>query len=146
MGTSTATAVASASAALIWSAHPDWTNDQVLRALIDTAGRDWPKDTPSNYLGYGLIRPRKVLENADYNPGPAHADPLAKENSVGKATASPSPSSSPAKSSSGGQTSATGKPSKSSDGALTWVAVGAAAALVVIGGGAFAVIRSRRRA
>ncbi|MER6071998.1 S8 family serine peptidase [Streptomyces sp. NPDC001817] len=149
-GTSMSTAVASASAALVWSAHPDWTADQVLRALIDTAGRDWPKDTPSNYLGYGLIRPRMVLENPNYNPGPAHADPLAKENAAGNAGASPSASAStstpPANSSSSGQTSATGATSKSSDGALPWVAVGAVAALVVIGGAAFAVIRSRRRA
>lgn len=67
-GTSDATAIASASAALIWSAHPDWTANQVLRALIDTAGREWPKETPSNYLGYGIVRPRKVLENPHYNP------------------------------------------------------------------------------
>ncbi|OLZ67026.1 serine protease [Streptomyces sp. IMTB 2501] len=149
-GTSMATAVASASAALIWSAHPNWTADQVLRSLIDTAGRDWPKDTPSNYLGYGLIRPRMVLENPNYNPGPADADPLAKENSLGNSGASPSTSAStsspPGKSTSGGQTSATGANPKSSDGALPWVAVGAVAALVVIGGAAFAVIRSRRRA
>ncbi|MGV4988082.1 S8 family serine peptidase [Streptomyces sp. NRAIS4] len=145
-GTSMASAVASASAALIWSAHPNWTADQVLRSLIDTAGRDWPKDTPSNYLGYGLLRPRMVLENPNYNPGPANVDPLAKENSVGNNGASPSASSPPAKSSSGGQTSATGATSKSSGGALPWVAVGAVAALVVIGGAAFAVIRSRRRA
>ncbi|HET9382144.1 MAG TPA: S8 family serine peptidase, partial [Streptomyces sp.] len=40
-GTSHATAIASASAALVWSAHPDWTANQVLASLIDTAGRDW---------------------------------------------------------------------------------------------------------
>ena len=38
-GTSDATALASASAALIWSKHPDWTNNQVLRVLINTAGK-----------------------------------------------------------------------------------------------------------
>ncbi|MDI3417950.1 S8 family serine peptidase [Streptomyces sp. B-S-A12] len=37
-GTSGAAAIASASAALIWSKHPDWTNNQVLRVLVDTAG------------------------------------------------------------------------------------------------------------
>jgi type VII secretion-associated serine protease mycosin len=149
-GTSMATAVASASAALIWSAHPNWTADQVLRSLIDTASRDWPKDTPSNYLGYGLIRPRKVLDDPHYNPGPAHVDPLAEENSFGNAGASPSgsasASSTPAKPSSSGGTSATGAASKSSEGSAPWVAVGAVAALLVIGGAAFAVIRSRRRA
>ncbi|GLX52037.1 type VII secretion-associated serine protease [Streptomyces hygroscopicus subsp. hygroscopicus] len=147
-GTSDATAIASASAALIWSAHPDWTANQVLRSLIDTAGRDWPKDTPSNYLGYGVVRPRKVLENPNYNPGSATADPLATENWRGKPKTSPSTPtpSSPAKSTSGGETSAADTSSKSSGNTLTWVVVGAAAALVVIGGAAFAVIRSRRRA
>ncbi|MFR9788693.1 S8 family serine peptidase [Streptomyces sp. MB22_4] len=151
-GTSDATAIASASAALIWSAHPDWTANQVLRSLIDTAGRDWPKDTPSNYLGYGVVRPRKVLENPHYNPGSATADPLATENWRGKPGGSPSASASgstpsaPAKSASGGETSAADTSSKSSGNTLTWVVVGTAAALVVIGGAAFAVIRSRRRA
>ncbi len=60
-GTSPAAAIASGSAALVWSAHPDWTANQVLRVLTDTASRDWPKDKPSNYLGYGLIRPARNL-------------------------------------------------------------------------------------
>ena len=34
-GTSDATALASASAALIWSQHPTWTNNQVLRVLLE---------------------------------------------------------------------------------------------------------------
>ncbi|MFR9727568.1 S8 family serine peptidase, partial [Streptomyces sp. MS19] len=38
-GTSSATAIASASAALIWSAHPDWTKNQVLRVMVETAVR-----------------------------------------------------------------------------------------------------------
>ena len=146
-GTSAATAITSASAALIWSAHPNWTANQVLRSLIDTAGRDWPKGTPSKYLGYGLVRPRKVLENSDYNPGPANADPLSKENAVGVSpspSASTSNSSQPSKATSGGQTSATGPSSKSSDGNTMWVVLGAGAAVVVIGGGAFTVFRSRR--
>ncbi|WP_406174077.1 S8 family serine peptidase [Streptomyces sp. NBC_00996] len=147
-GTSMATAITSASAALIWSAHPNWTANQVLRSLIDTAGRSWPKDKPSNYLGYGLIRPRKVLENSDINPGSATSDPLSYENGAGVTGASPSPSvsasSQPPKTTSGGQTSAAGSSSKSSDNSTMWVVLGAAAAVVVIGGGAFAVVRSRR--
>ncbi|MEU5797283.1 S8 family serine peptidase [Streptomyces sp. NPDC047813] len=141
-GTSPATAIASASAALIWSAHPDWTANQVLRSLIDTAGRQWPKDTPSNYLGYGVIRPRKVLENSHYKPGSANVDPLAVEDGADKPKTTPS---APAKSS-GGATSAADTSSKPSGNNLTWVVVGAVAALVVIGGAVFAVIRSRRRA
>ena len=151
-GTSMATAIASASAALIWSAHPNWTANQVLRSLIDTASRDWPKNKPSNYLGYGLVRPRKVLENSDINPGSAATDPLSFENGTGVTgvTASPSApastSSQAPKNTSGGQTSAAGSTSESSDNTTMWVALGAAAAALVIGGGAFAVIRSRRKA
>ena len=151
-GTSMATAIASASAALIWSAHPNWSANQVLRSLIDTASRDWPKNKPSNYLGYGLVRPRKVLENSDINPGSAATDPLSFENGTGVTgvTASPSApastSSQAPKNPSGGQTSASGSTSESSDNATMWVALGAVGAALVIGGGAFAVIRSRRKA
>ncbi|MFJ4619248.1 S8 family serine peptidase [Streptomyces sp. NPDC088812] len=150
-GTSQATAIASASAALIWSAHPDWTANQVLASLIDTAGRDWAKDDPSTYLGYGLIRPRKVLEDSDYDPGAAGTDPLAKENVTGvTGDDSPAPSASTSsqasQDTSGGRASAAGSGSEPSDNTTLWVALGAAGAVLVIGAGAFAVIRSRRGA
>ncbi|MFF3502887.1 S8 family serine peptidase [Streptomyces sp. NPDC003247] len=150
-GTSQATAIASASAALIWSAHPDWTANQVLASLIDTAGRDWAKDDPSTYLGYGLIRPRKVLEDSDYDPGAAGTDPLAKENVTGvTGDDSPAPSSSTSSQASngasGGQATAAGSSTEPSDNTTLWVALGAAGAVLVIGLGAFAVIRSRRGA
>ncbi|WP_435866811.1 S8 family serine peptidase [Streptomyces viridosporus] len=159
-GTSAATALTSAAAALIWSAHPDWTANQVLASLIDTAGRDWARDDPSTYLGYGLIRPRKVLENKDFDPGPANTDPLARENAIGlldesgnPVTASPSPSPGPSKeteTSDGGdqgdRASAVASDTDTSGNTTLWVVLGAAAAALVIGGGAFAVIRSRRSA
>nr|WP_314219170.1 S8 family serine peptidase [Streptomyces sp. DSM 40713] len=151
VGTSMATAIASASAALIWSAHPNWTANQVLASLIDTAGRDWAKDDPSTYLGYGLIRPRMVLKQSNFNPGPAGTDPLARENATGVTdeagnapSASASSSSPPSKATSGGQTSAAASTSDTSDNTTMWIALGAAAAVLVIGGGAFAVLRSRR--
>ncbi|MET8410657.1 S8 family serine peptidase [Streptomyces sp. NPDC005195] len=148
-GTSAATAITSASAALIWSAHPDWTANQVLGSLMDTAGRDWPKDKPSNYLGYGLVRPRKVLENSGIDPGPAKTDPLSYENGVGVIDASPSATAStashPPKSNSGERTSAAGSKAESSGG-TPWGALAGAAAVLVIGGATFAVVRSRRRA
>nr|WP_279617424.1 S8 family serine peptidase [Streptomyces incarnatus] len=158
-GTSSATAIASGAAALIWSAHPDWTVNQVTRALIDTAGRTWPKNNPSKYAGYGLIRPRLVLANPNYNPGPAHVDPLAKDNggdllakSGSSVAASPSsasasnPSQAPEKGSTGG-TSAAGSSAESSSGGssnTTWIALGALGAVVVVGGGALAIARARR--
>ncbi|MFF8596862.1 S8 family serine peptidase [Streptomyces sp. NPDC015220] len=159
-GTSPATAIAAASAALIWSAHPDWTVNQVTRALIDTAGRSWPKNDPSKYLGYGAVRPKNVLENPNYDPGPADVDPLAKENggdllakssgsSSTSASATPSASASSAsqaaeKGSTGGTSVAGSKTESSGGGTTLWIALGAAAAVVVIGGGAFAVMRARR--
>ncbi|MDQ1049000.1 S8 family serine peptidase [Streptomyces sp. V4I2] len=152
VGTSMATAITSASAALIWSAHPNWTANQVLGTLIDTAARDWPKDQPSNYLGYGLVRPRRVLENSSINP--ANTDPLSYENGAGVTGASPSPSpSAPSSASSqapndtsGGDTSAAASSSNSSDGnTQLWVILGAAG-VVVVGAGAFVALRKRRTA
>jgi subtilisin family serine protease len=151
-GTSAATAITSASAALIWSAHPNWTANQVTRSLIDTASRTWAKDNPSKYAGYGAIRPRKVLENPDYNAGPANADPLSKENggkSAAGGSVSPSPSASASSqapnNASGGETSAAGSSTNSSsNGNSLWIALGAAAAVIVVGGVGVAVLRARR--
>lgn len=148
-GTSMSTAITSASAALIWSAHPDWTANQVLGSLIDTAGRDWPKNQPSNYLGYGLIRPRKVLEDTGIDPGPAKTDPLSYENGTGVTGATPSTTaptaSRPPKSTSGGRSSAAGSSAEPSGGNTLWMVVAGAAAAAVLAGAAFAVTRSRRR-
>ncbi|WP_405990436.1 S8 family serine peptidase [Streptomyces sp. NBC_00986] len=152
-GTSQATAIASGAAALIWSAHPKWTANQVLRVMIDTAGRDWPKNTPSRYLGYGTIRPAQVLLKGKGDPGAADIDPVSNKKTPGLSTgtaASPSASASTSSqapnSTSGGQTSAAASTSDSSGNTTLWVALGAAAAVVAVGGGAFAVARSRRGA
>ncbi|MFI2206882.1 S8 family serine peptidase [Streptomyces sp. NPDC020192] len=154
-GTSPAAALTSAAAALIWSAHPDWTVNQIVRSLIDTAGRKWPKGDPSKYAGYGMIRPRVVLEDPHYNPGAPNVDPLAKDNGgdlLAKSATSPSPSPSASATSqaqekgSTGATSAAGSSAESSGGnsSTTWIVLGAVGAVVVIGGGALAVARSRR--
>ncbi|WP_281176180.1 S8 family serine peptidase [Streptomyces hokutonensis] len=156
-GTSQATAIASASAALIWSAHPDWTVNQVTRSLIDTASRTWAENDPSKYAGYGFVRPRVVLENAKYDAGAPNVDPLAKENGGNLLAKSASSSSStastpsasatsknPGKGSTGG-TSAAGSTAKSSNDSNTlWIALGGAAAVLVIGGAGVAVARARR--
>ncbi|WP_308114271.1 S8 family serine peptidase [Streptomyces brasiliscabiei] len=156
-GTSAAAAIASASAALIWSAHPDWSVNQVTRSLIDTAGRTEAKDKPSKYVGYGFVRPRMVLADPDYDAGPADVDPLAKDNggdllakSASAASPSPSPTPStatqaPDKGSSGGTSAADSAAEASGDGGNTlWIALGAAAAVIVIGGVGLAVVRARR--
>jgi subtilisin family serine protease len=172
-GTSQATALVSASAALIWSAHPDWTVNQVTRALLDTASRSWPKDKPSKYAGYGLIRPRVVLEDPNYDPGPPDVDPLAKINggdvlakagardaantddaekadSGDKSSTAPSDSASgasqaPGKSSTGGTSAAGSSTEAAADDSNTlWIVLGSAAAVLVIGGAGAAVLRARR--
>ncbi|MFI6550958.1 S8 family serine peptidase [Streptomyces prunicolor] len=150
-GTSQATAITSGAAALIWSVHPKWTANQVLRVMIDTAGRDWPKNTPSRYLGYGTIRPAQVLLKGKGDPGAADIDPVSNKKTPGLTTgtaASPSASASTSSqapnSTSGGQTSAAASTSDSSGNTTLWIALGAAAVVVVLGGGAFAVARSRR--
>ncbi|WP_432057815.1 S8 family serine peptidase [Streptomyces sp. bgisy022] len=152
-GTSGATALTSAAAALIWSAHPDWTANQVLASLIDTASRDWAKDDPSIYLGYGLIRPRKVLEKPDFDPGPPDVDPLARENEKGvldesgkPVSASGSPSAKPSEGSADDRSSVSASAEDASDSGNTtlWVVLGGVAAAVALCGGAFAVLRSRR--
>ncbi|HMG61532.1 MAG TPA: type VII secretion-associated serine protease mycosin, partial [Streptosporangiaceae bacterium] len=85
-GTSNATAIVSASAALVWSVHRDWTADQVIRVLKNTSDQG---DTPGEqnpYYGYGNVRPRIALTKPG-DPGPADVNPL-----VAGATASPTPS------------------------------------------------------
>ncbi|MFD5286235.1 S8 family serine peptidase [Streptomyces rubrogriseus] len=165
-GTSSATAITSAAAALIWSAHPDWTANQVTRALIDTAGRKWPRDEPTSTAGYGTIRPRSVLVDPNYDAGEPYSDPLRKENTQdgaklvteippASASANPSarataPSQGAAGSSKDKQAAAGSDDAKavaadsSGESGTLWIVLGAAAAVVVIGGGAFAVLRARR--
>ncbi|MFB7089990.1 S8 family serine peptidase [Streptomyces sp. NPDC056296] len=165
-GTSQATAITSAAAALIWSAHPDWTANQVTRSLIDTASRKWPKDDPTKNAGYGTIRPRSVLANPDYDPGDPYSDPLGKWNKrkgeklvteISPASSSPNSAGATAASqgaegSSADKQAAAGSADAkavsadaSNDSSSTlWITLGAAGAVVVIGGGAFAVLRVRR--
>ncbi|MFJ1723168.1 type VII secretion-associated serine protease mycosin [Streptomyces sp. NPDC094461] len=74
-GTSDATAIASASAALIWAKHPDWTNNQVLRVMLNTAGRPKSGAKRDDYVGYGAVRPRIALKTPG-DPGPPDVYPL----------------------------------------------------------------------
>ncbi|MGV4928283.1 type VII secretion-associated serine protease mycosin (plasmid) [Streptomyces sp. BHT-5-2] len=141
-GTSDATAIVSASAALIWSAHRDWTNNQVLRVMMETAGK--PKDgkVPSEYLGYGIVRPRKVLLDKEGDPGLADANPLVAAHSTAEPSEAPHP---------GTAKDTTGTPQKPSSQAkdgdfVTWpviAGIATAAGVIAIGG---LVIARRRRA
>ncbi|MFF5974787.1 S8 family serine peptidase [Streptomyces sp. NPDC012769] len=85
-GTSHATAIASGTAALIWSAHPDWTGNQVLRVMMETAGHNGP--VPSKYIGYGSVRPAQVLLEGKGNPGDPNVNPLLAAQGGGQPTTS----------------------------------------------------------
>ncbi|WP_175409968.1 S8 family serine peptidase [Streptomyces sp. TRM64462] len=157
-GTSHATAIASATAALIWSAHPNWTANQVLRVMFESAARgdDWKPGTVSNYLGYGIVRPNAHITRGLGKPGDPNVSPL--PDMAGASGASPSASASPGSSAPASSQAPAGDPSPdtavagsssaSADdgGGLPVWAFGAIAAAVVIGGGTIAVVRKRRRA
>jgi type VII secretion-associated serine protease mycosin len=149
-GTSAATAITSASAALIWSAHPDWTANQVLNVLFDTAGRgDWKKGTLSNYLGHGIIRPAVNILRGKGNPGAPDISPLTKEKTSGSSAspaASAPGSSQPEKKETADDAVVAGSSKEKSDGNSLGLIIGGAVAVIVLGGGAFALIRKRRTA
>ncbi|MFG3050228.1 type VII secretion-associated serine protease mycosin [Kitasatospora sp. NPDC048239] len=75
-GTSDATAIVSASAALLSAAHPDWNGNQIARVLINTAGKPTDGSSWNDSVGYGGVRPRVALTTPG-DPGPANANPLA---------------------------------------------------------------------
>ncbi|WP_346178986.1 S8 family serine peptidase [Streptomyces cuspidosporus] len=156
-GTSQASAIASASAALIWSKHPKWTNNQVLRVMMQTASPPEGDVIPSSYLGYGSIRPRKVLLDGEGDPGPANVNPLlaregaTKPDSSASASASKSPNTDQqatptATDDKKGDKKTVAEPEKNDDNSSTlWIALGAGA--VLLGAAiAFALVRRRGRA
>ncbi|MFF7038016.1 type VII secretion-associated serine protease mycosin [Streptomyces griseus] len=141
-GTSDATAIASASAALIWSKHPDWTNNQVLRVMLNTAGGPVSGKKRSDGIGYGIVRPRIALKTPG-DPGPADVYPLPDL----AAAASEAPSPQPSKAG-GGADQSEAPAAAAADGggnSALWIGLGVAAAALVGGGVTAAVLRSRRR-
>ncbi|AEM81784.1 S8 family serine peptidase [Streptomyces violaceusniger] len=150
-GTSQATAITSASAALIWSKHPKWTGNQVLRVMMQTAAKPKTGDVPSSYIGYGSVRPRKVLLDGEGDPGPANTNPLLAREGATK----PKPSESASKAAGGASQppasdeQAAEKPAAeakaSDDGGNTtlWVALGAGVVVVAGAAVAFTVVRRR---
>ncbi|MEU9860373.1 type VII secretion-associated serine protease mycosin [Streptomyces sp. NPDC047971] len=143
-GTSSATALAAASAALIWSKHPDWTNNQVLRVMLNTAGKPTNGEKRTDYIGYGGVRPRIALTNPG-DPGPADVYPLPDLAAAEPASPSASPSSQPSAAPS--EKPATAAPAASGDDSDSglWIALGVGAAVLVGGAVAAVVLRSRRR-
>ncbi|MFD5033789.1 type VII secretion-associated serine protease mycosin [Streptomyces sp. NPDC058405] len=146
-GTSSSTALASASAALIWSKHPDWTNNQVLRVMLNTASGVKGGAKRSDQVGYGAVRPLLALTTPG-DPGPADEYPL-----PDLAAAAPKPSAPEASKAPGGtdgdqQSEPPAAAAASDDGGNTglWIGLGIGAALVIGAAVAVPIVRSRRRA
>ncbi|MFI5749809.1 type VII secretion-associated serine protease mycosin [Streptomyces sp. NPDC051644] len=142
-GTSQATAIASASAALIWSKHPSWTGNQVLRVMMNTAGKPTKGAIPSRYIGYGTVRPRLAVLGDPGDPGPADVNPLV----AARSPKSPSPSapsgsgrpSNPSKQSASPAASAQADDGEGV-GAIVWIIAGVG---VVVAVGAVLLLRRR---
>ncbi|MGW7005464.1 type VII secretion-associated serine protease mycosin [Streptomyces sp. NPDC054933] len=143
-GTSQATALASASAALIWAKHPDWTNNQVLRVLIKTAGRPKTGKVPSAYIGYGSVRPRIALLDNPGDPGPANVNPLFPTLLSNSASPSANAGSSAGSSTAPGTAGHSSPVKGSSTNTILWIGLGVGAVVVIIGVVTGLLIRRRR--
>ncbi|MEE1752260.1 type VII secretion-associated serine protease mycosin [Streptomyces sp. SP18CS02] len=145
-GTSDASAFASASAALIWSKYPKWTNNQVLRVMINTAGGPTSGAKRNDYIGYGMVRPRIPLSQT-VEPGPADEYPL--PDLAAAEAKSPSPVASKADEDAGakddGKPAATAPAASGGGDTGLWIGLGVAAAAVIGAAVAVPVYRSRRR-
>ncbi|MDV9170191.1 type VII secretion-associated serine protease mycosin [Streptomyces sp. W16] len=151
-GTSDATALASASAALVWSKHPTWTNNQVLRVMLNTIGAPTNGAKRNDSIGYGIVRPRIALQNPGH-PGPAGEYPLP---DLAGAQASASPSS---KASDASDSSAAGAPAKEgnlpasaspsggsgSGSRVPWIGLAVGSAVVLGAGAMVLAVRRRKR-
>jgi type VII secretion-associated serine protease mycosin len=143
-GTSDATAVASATAALIWSKHPEWTNNQVLRVMLNTVSAPTSGNKRNDHVGYGAVRPLRALKTPG-DPGPADEYPLPDL----AAAASKSPSAEAAEPAAG-KDAETKQPadaaSESQGGSSTtlWISLGVGAAVIIGAAVTLSVVRSRR--
>ncbi|WP_394433614.1 type VII secretion-associated serine protease mycosin [Streptomyces sp. SGAir0957] len=141
-GSSDATALASASAALIWSKHPDWTNNQVLRVMLNTIGGPTDGAERNDGIGYGIVRPRIALTDPG-DPGPADRFPMADYPVAGaEPTAEASKGASDRTPTGGQDVNRVAQPESSDDG--LWVGVGAVV-VVIVSVAAFGLTRRRRR-
>ncbi|MFF2748682.1 S8 family serine peptidase [Kitasatospora sp. NPDC058048] len=154
-GTSDATALASASAALIWSAHPEWSPNQILRVLINTASRPNGGTVRTDDAGWGAVRPRIALTDPG-DPGPANVSPLSADAAAPSAVPQPTASASAPASAvpvpletptdvAAGAPSAQPEAGKSSGSSSTLpIVAGVAAGLVLVAGVVFVVMRRRK--
>ncbi|WP_394297882.1 type VII secretion-associated serine protease mycosin [Streptomyces globisporus] len=147
-GTSDATALASAAAALLWSKHPDWTNNQVLRVMLNTVAKPKGGEKRSDFIGFGAIRPLRTLKTPG-DPGPADVRPI--DDLTEAPTATPTPTDLPSADPAPDEPSAAPAPAPAAqaakdDGGNTglWIGLGIGAAVLIGAAVAVPVLRSRR--
>ncbi|WP_258177616.1 S8 family serine peptidase [Streptomyces solincola] len=155
-GTSASSALASATAALIWSKHPDWTGNQVLRVMFESAGRgeNWKPGSISKYVGHGVVRPNAHLTRGLGKPGDPDVSPDTGERVGGKpAAATPKPSEGSAEKPESGSPSdkpalagstGTAQTADAGDSDTGYLIGGAVAAVALLGGAGLFVARRRR--
>ncbi|MFJ9609219.1 S8 family serine peptidase [Kitasatospora sp. NPDC101176] len=156
-GTSDASALVSASAALVWSVHKDWTANQVLRVLINTAGKPTDGSVHSVDVGYGTVRPRIALTDPG-DPGPADVSPVPAATATPSAAPTPSatPSATAVAPSASNAPAAAPTPVPTSEpkavdasggaGSTLPVVAAVVAGLVLVAGVVFVVVRRRKAA
>ncbi|MEU7094494.1 S8 family serine peptidase [Kitasatospora aureofaciens] len=154
-GTSDASALVSASAALVWAVHKDWSANQVLRVLINTAGRPNGGNSRTDSAGWGAVRPRIALTDPG-DPGPADVSPLPADAATPSTAPSPSPSASASVPASavpsaagvavGGPTAQPEAEASSGSSSALPIVGGVVAGLLVVAGVVFAVLRRRKAA
>ncbi|SED27300.1 type VII secretion-associated serine protease mycosin [Streptomyces sp. TLI_105] len=146
-GSSDATALASAAAALLWSKHPDWTNNQVLKVMLNTVAKPKGGEKRSDFIGFGAIRPLRTLKTPG-NPGPAEVRPIDDLTDTASATPTATPTDLPAADPAPEEsTSAPAlQASTTEDGGNTglWIGLGIGAAVLIGAAVAVPVLRSRR--
>ncbi|WP_086826377.1 type VII secretion-associated serine protease mycosin [Streptomyces sp. NRRL B-24572] len=145
-GTSAATALASASAALLWSKHPDWTNNQVLKVMLNTVAKPKGGEKRSDFIGYGAIRPLRTLKTPG-DPGPADVRPI--DDLTEAPTATPTPTDLPSADPAPVESTVAPAPAPQAaaeDGGNTglWIGLGIGAAVLIGAAVAVPVLRSRR--
>ncbi|KQX17284.1 type VII secretion-associated serine protease mycosin [Streptomyces sp. Root431] len=152
IGTSDATALASAAAALLWSKHPDWTNNQVLKVMLNTIAKPKGGDKRSDFIGYGAIRPLRTLKTPG-DPGPADVRPIDDLTEVAPETASATPSApetlppadpGPVETTTVAPAPAPQAAAEEGGNTGLWIGLGIGAAVLLGAGVAVSVLRSRR--
>ncbi|MFG2906375.1 S8 family serine peptidase [Kitasatospora sp. NPDC048286] len=155
-GTSDSSALASASAALIWSVHKDWTANQVLRVLINAAGKPNDGSSRNNIIGYGVVRPRIALTEPG-DPGPADVSPVPSDavtpsaaptptaSASAPASSAPSPADTPTDVAVGAPSVQPRAEESSGSSSTLPIVAGVVAGLLVVAGVVFVVVRRRRR-